>query len=80
MKKEDQTAIEAEKAQRLEDSAYLKRGDVIRIAKTVKVNPQNVSAYIYGKTNSKAIKMAFDRFVEQRKKEVEARFQESINE
>tara|TARA_R110002111_G_scaffold98555_1_gene152099 strand:+ start:216 stop:452 length:237 start_codon:yes stop_codon:yes gene_type:complete len=67
MKKNNTSISELERNQRIEDSKYLKYGDIIAIANTVECSKQAVHQFIKGSSNSKRISKAFDEFVKARK-------------
>lgn len=78
MKKNNSITKENLIKKRLEDSRYLRNGDITAIAKAVGYTKQSVHAFITGKTNSKVIKIVFDEFVETRKNQINASIKENI--
>jgi len=78
MKKNNSITKENAIKKRLEDSRYLRNGDITAIAKSVGYTKQSVHAFITGKTNSKVIKIVFDEFVETRKNQINESIKENI--
>ena len=67
MRKYNSKITKEQRMERIEDSRYLKQGDIIAIAKAVGCTHQAVHFFIKGYSNSKRISLAFNQFVKQRK-------------